>query len=99
MRGIGYSIVAVTGLAGHAYGSWTHPGTRRMWLQHFLPEEVDLDNVRIMTYGYNTKLIADGKSSRTWLDYRRQFIQQLAGSRDSDKVTKEMMLENPWVIS
>ena len=51
------SIVAVTGLAGHAYGSWKVRNGNYMWLQDSLPDDlVKLGSVRIMTYGYNTTL-------------------------------------------
>ena len=46
------SIIAVTGLAGHAYGSWATE--QHMWLRDFLPSE--MPNVRVMTYGYNSQL-------------------------------------------
>ena len=50
------SIVAVTGLAGHAYGSFSSPTQSQMWLRDFLP--VDLEarghKVRILTYGYDS---------------------------------------------
>lgn len=79
------SIVAVTGLAGHAYGSWKSRKTQKMWLQDFLPIEPDIRRVRIMTYGYNTKLIEDTIDDGM-VDYRRHFIQQLTNSRDSPEV-------------
>ncbi|KAH0608276.1 uncharacterized protein H6S33_002328 [Morchella sextelata] len=75
-------IVAVTGLAGHAYGSWKSRKTQKMWLQDFLPIEPDIRRVRIMTYGYNTKLI-ENTVDDGMVDYRRHFIQQLTNSRDS----------------
>ncbi|KAF8249223.1 hypothetical protein K440DRAFT_544459 [Wilcoxina mikolae CBS 423.85] len=52
---IGFSsVIAVTGLAGHAYGSLKNRETNRMWLMEFLPQ--DIKNVRIITYGYDTNL-------------------------------------------
>ena len=54
---IAISIVAITGLAGHAYGSWKVRNGNYMWLQHSLPDDLaKLGSVRIMTYGYNTAL-------------------------------------------
>ena len=48
-----YSIIAITGLDGHAYGSWRGKGNLgRMWLRDFLSK--DLPNCRTMTYGYTT---------------------------------------------
>ncbi|KAF3083031.1 hypothetical protein TWF569_000669 [Orbilia oligospora] len=52
-------IVAISGLANHAYGAWSgveSSGTVQMWLQDFLPEEPDLGSrCRIMIYGYSTE--------------------------------------------
>lgn len=83
---IKYSIFAVTGLAGHAFGSWRHRKTHTMWLQDLLPKEADCKHVRILTYGYNTKLVGEDTDDR-FLDYRRDFIQQLETARGSDEVT------------
>ncbi|KAF8535728.1 hypothetical protein BDD12DRAFT_750928 [Trichophaea hybrida] len=47
-------IVAMTGLAGHAFGSWKSPGKSTMWLRDFLP--LSLPDVRILTYGYDSAL-------------------------------------------
>lgn len=44
------SIIAITGLAGHALGSWKSPGGYNVWLRDFLPD--DLPECRILTYGY-----------------------------------------------
>ncbi|KAF8249445.1 hypothetical protein K440DRAFT_209304 [Wilcoxina mikolae CBS 423.85] len=48
-------IVAVTGLDGHAYGSWRGWGRlKRMWLRDFMGPE--FPNCRTMIYGYDSKL-------------------------------------------
>jgi len=77
-------VVAVTGLAGHAYGSWRNSKTGRMWLEECLPR--DISNVRIMTYGYNTKLVGAGLDGSRLIDHRRSFIEQLNIARSEDKV-------------
>ncbi|CCX05837.1 Similar to hypothetical protein TRIVIDRAFT_122435, partial [Trichoderma virens Gv29-8]; acc. no. EHK19922 [Pyronema omphalodes CBS 100304] len=41
-------IIAVTGLAGHAYGSWKAPGGNTIWLKDLLPQ--DVPRSRIFTY-------------------------------------------------
>ncbi|KAF8537282.1 hypothetical protein BDD12DRAFT_982249 [Trichophaea hybrida] len=79
---VDYSIITVTGLAGHAYGSWRDRGSGRMWLQEFLPQ--DVKHVRIMTYGYNTSLIGRTVDD-TLLDYRRQLVAQLENTRGSSE--------------
>src|SRR5271168_1567324 len=53
------SIIAITGLDGHAYGSWRGKGNLgRMWLRDFLSK--DLPHCRTMIYGYNSKLLSNG---------------------------------------
>lgn len=36
-----FSIIAVTGLAGHAFGSWRSRGSPRMWLRDLLPKDIE----------------------------------------------------------
>jgi len=79
-----YSVVAVTGLAGHAFGSWRSRETHLMWLKDFLPKHIK--NIRIMTYGYNSSLVEDTKSTLRLADYRSNFIQQLENARSSAEV-------------
>ncbi|RDW59938.1 hypothetical protein BP6252_13025 [Coleophoma cylindrospora] len=63
-------IIAITGLDGHAYGSWRGKGNLgRMWLRHFLSK--DLPSCRTMIYGYNSKLSSHGLD--TIMDYGRDF--------------------------
>jgi hypothetical protein len=50
---ISISIIAVTGLAGHAFGSWA-VSSHVMWLRDILP--VDFPNARVLTYGYGSEL-------------------------------------------
>ncbi|KAI9692467.1 MAG: hypothetical protein M1822_006698 [Bathelium mastoideum] len=47
-------VVAVTGLGGHAYGSFKERGGDHMWLRDALPQ--DLDNAQIYLYGYDSRL-------------------------------------------
>ncbi|KAF8534235.1 hypothetical protein BDD12DRAFT_809527 [Trichophaea hybrida] len=72
-------VVAVTCLAGHAYGSWRSRTTHKMWLKHFLPD--DVKNVKIMTYGYDSTLVGSENSATNLDDYKRNFIQQLGNAR------------------
>jgi len=44
-------IVAVTGLASHAFGSWSSL-PRQMWLRDFRPQ--DIPDIAIYTYGYES---------------------------------------------
>ncbi|KAA8893236.1 hypothetical protein FN846DRAFT_963294, partial [Sphaerosporella brunnea] len=72
-------VVAVTGLAGHGFGSWRSRQTHQMWLKDFLPK--DITNIRIMTYGYESGFEEGSNSNATLVDYRRNFIQLLKNSR------------------
>jgi ankyrin repeat protein/pimeloyl-ACP methyl ester carboxylesterase len=68
------NVVAVTGLAGHAFGSWSSP-PRQMWLKDFLPK--DIANVAIYTYGYDSRLQhASGRHIIS--DHARRFVGRLA---------------------
>lgn len=61
-------LVAVTGLAGHAFGSWAHD-KEHSWLRDYLPR--DVHNLRVMTYGYDSQL-AEGQQSRQDLEMHAQ---------------------------
>ncbi|OBU01690.1 hypothetical protein VE01_00202 [Pseudogymnoascus verrucosus] len=67
-------IIAITGLNGHAYGSWKGKGNLgRMWLRDFLSK--DLPHCRTMIYGYNSKLSSHGIN--TIMDYGREFLEAI----------------------
>ena len=93
-----YSIIAVTGLAGHAYGSWAH-SDQKMWLRDYLPK--DVPNARVLTYGYPSQL--QGNMSRSILsDYSDSFARQLLDMRASARVSwsadsGELLAEDPAV--
>lgn len=78
------SIVAVTGLGGHAFQSWKSRHSDKMWLKDFLPCSIP-ENIRIMTYGYDSSLTKPGK--RSMVDYRRGFIMNLLIARSSAEVS------------
>lgn len=54
-----HSIIAVSGLSGHAFGSFKQRGGSFMWLRDGLPK--DLPDTRVFIYGYDTQL--QGSSS------------------------------------
>jgi protein SERAC1 len=73
----------VTGLDGHAYGSFRGKGSLgRMWLRDFLSK--DLPNCRTMIYGYNSKLSSRGID--TILGYGRGFLEAVKKVRRSKEV-------------
>ena len=75
-------VVAITGLDGHAYGSWNGGNPKRMWLRDFLSE--DLPKCRVMIYGYNSKLSNPGL--HTIADFGRGLQGDLLRARRSDQV-------------
>ena len=75
-------IVAITGLDGHAYGSWSGGYPKRMWLRDFLSK--DLPKCRVMTYGYNSKLSTPGL--HTIAGFGRSLRKELLRARRSDQV-------------
>ncbi|PVF93576.1 hypothetical protein CPB86DRAFT_836596 [Serendipita vermifera] len=82
-------VVAVTGLAGHAYGSWRSRESGRMWLQDFLPD--DIPSIRIMSFGYDSRIDANKETDRM-LDYARSFLSQLYNVRSSKEVWSHILL-------
>jgi hypothetical protein len=84
-REIAADVVAVTGLAGHAFGSWKNRTSKRMWLRDFLSK--DIPNLRVMTYGYKSNLVGDITDDfQTLLDYTKDLIHALETVRRSDEV-------------
>ncbi|KAF2655155.1 hypothetical protein K491DRAFT_693174 [Lophiostoma macrostomum CBS 122681] len=78
-------IIAITGLDGHAYGSWRGKGNLgRMWLRDFLSK--DLPCCRTMIYGYNSKLTSHGVD--TIMDYGRGLVEELKKVRRTEELRK-----------
>ncbi|KFY33939.1 hypothetical protein V494_07201 [Pseudogymnoascus sp. VKM F-4513 (FW-928)] len=73
-------IIAITGLGGHAYGSWSH-SDERMWLRDYLPK--DAPNARILTYGYQSALQSDSISVLE--DHTNKFVHKLVDMRDASE--------------
>ncbi|EAW19530.1 uncharacterized protein NFIA_026040 [Aspergillus fischeri NRRL 181] len=48
-------VIAISGLGGHAFGSFKERGGSFMWLRDALP--LDFPNARILIYGYDTRLV------------------------------------------
>ncbi|GES65447.1 hypothetical protein ATEIFO6365_0010037300 [Aspergillus terreus] len=75
-------VIAITGLDGHAYGSWQGRGNlRRMWLRDFLSK--DLPRCRTMIYMYNSKLSSHGVD--TILDYGRELTEEMKKSYETEQ--------------
>ena len=65
-------IIALTGLAGHAFGSWA--ASPHMWLRDFLPE--DLPRARVLLYGYDSNLVGT-QSKHILTDLSSNFVVKL----------------------
>lgn len=78
------SIVAVTGLAGHAFGSWKSRGAATMWLRDFLPEYVP--TARILTYGYDSTLYGSDSTSSV-RDFSGRLLETLKTARVHEDVS------------
>lgn len=76
-------IIAVTGLAGHAFGSWKSHNAATMWLRDFLPEHVP--TVRILTYGYDSALLGSASNASIY-DFAMRFLQALKAARSHEEV-------------
>ncbi|KAJ4299611.1 hypothetical protein N0V90_004857 [Kalmusia sp. IMI 367209] len=78
-------IIAISGLGGHAFGSFRERGGKHMWLRDALPHDLtgeDDENpfARVMVYGYDTK-VAQSESIQSIEDLGTAFhssILQLA---------------------
>ncbi|KFY24597.1 hypothetical protein V493_05143 [Pseudogymnoascus sp. VKM F-4281 (FW-2241)] len=73
-------IIAVTGLAGHAFGSWAH-SAQKMWLRDYLPRDIQ-NRARILIYGYESQLHGANTAKSIISDYGNSFIQSLMDLRD-----------------
>ena len=78
------SVVAVHGLNGDPFQTWTSEGSDKMWLKDpdLLP--FNLKNSRILTYGYNANVTAVfGKtSSDSILLHAHTLVAQLVADRE-----------------
>ncbi len=70
-------IIAITGLAGHAFGSWS-TGAQRMWLRDFLHR--DIPRARIMLYGYDSHIV-NSQSRSILADFSSNFIAKFNAMR------------------
>lgn len=77
------SIVAVHGLGGDAFATWTHPKSKAFWLKDFLPQQIP--DARIMTFGYNADA-AFGQSTAEILDHAKSLLASLMDKREEPEV-------------
>ena len=77
------SIVAVHGLCGDPYDTWTEETSKKLWLRDFLPFQVP--NTRIMSYGYDS-FVAFSKSEIALEDVAADLLNRLNDERDTPEV-------------
>lgn len=79
-----HSVVAVHGLNGDPFKTWTAAGSEKMWLKDpsLLPSH--LKNSRILTYGYNAVVASMfGKaSSDRILQHAQTLVAELVADRE-----------------
>ena len=71
-------VVAIHGLNGDAYNTWTHQRTQSLWLKDRLPQ--DLPGARIYTYGYPSHLLFS-RSKAEIRDYAMKLLVCLNSAR------------------
>ena len=73
--------MALTGLGGHALGSWRSPTGWEVWLRDFLPK--DMEDVRVLLYGYDTSIL---RTNSIWKEHFHSLaismLDSLRGVRD-----------------
>lgn len=72
-----YSVVAIAGLGGHAFGSFKDEGSDYMWLRDTLPRDLASDGrgnkiARIMVYGYDS-IVATSENAQNLEDLATSF--------------------------
>ncbi|KAJ5933624.1 Cytochrome P450 [Penicillium verhagenii] len=78
------SVVAVHGLQGDAYRTWTHDKSQICWLRDILPDHIK--NARVLTWGYIANMHSlNGKmtSSDRILHHAETLIEELQIDRES----------------
>ncbi|KAL6911038.1 putative ankyrin repeat protein [Trichoderma evansii] len=87
-QGPAVDIIAVTGLSGHAFGSWRARGRPDMWLRDFLPPSVP--NARILIYGYDTKL-PGSQSEASILELSKKLLESVKTSRSGESKNRPLI--------
>ena len=77
------SIVAVHGLCGDPFGTWTEETSGKLWLRDFLPSQVP--STRIMSYGYDSS-VAFSRSEIELGDVAADLLDRLDGERGTREV-------------
>lgn len=82
-------IVAVHGLGGDAFATWTHAKSKKFWLRDFLRQQIP--DARIMTFGYNADA-AFGQSTAEIIDHAKSLLASLVDKREeADEIHRPLM--------
>jgi hypothetical protein len=79
----GSDVVAVHGLGGHAYDTWTHENGI-MWLRDIASTQ--LRGVRFYTFGYDSK-VAFSRGTSTIRDFANNLLEELRRERQTSEVS------------
>ncbi|KAI0437727.1 hypothetical protein F4803DRAFT_570483 [Xylaria telfairii] len=82
-------LIAVTGLGGHALGSWKSPTSNEVWLREYLPK--DVPNQRVIIYGYNTKL-QGARSKQSIGDLGARFMESITRFRADTETSQRPII-------
>jgi hypothetical protein len=82
-------IVAVTGLGGHALGSFRSADGMSVWLRDFAPE--DIPQARFITYGYDTAVVASD-SNQGIRELAHTLLDELTEFRRSTQTQQRSLL-------
>jgi hypothetical protein len=76
-------IIAIHGLGGTPYNTWTHENGI-LWLRDFVPDE--LPGARIYTFGYDSSF-AFSKGTGTLRDFAKNFLEAIRLERKTPEVS------------
>ena len=82
-------IVAVTGLGGHALGSFRSADGMSVWLRDFAPE--DIPRARFITYGYDTAVV-ESDSNQGIRELAHTLLDELTEFRRSTQTQQRSLL-------
>ncbi|KAI9665348.1 MAG: hypothetical protein M1831_001785 [Alyxoria varia] len=78
-------LVAVHGLGGDAFDTWTNPKSGFLWLRDSLPSS--LQSLRIFSFGYNANLFVNGASGRSFT-----FAEDLLAQLNDERVAVALIM-------
>ncbi|KIW35358.1 uncharacterized protein PV07_02057 [Cladophialophora immunda] len=82
-------VVAVHGLGGDLVNTWTHPKSKKFWLQDFLP--LQIPDARVLTFGYNADA-AFGQSTGEIVDHAKSLLSSLVDKREEqDEIQRPLV--------